>query len=143
MTPEVREATCLCLSAYLCKLLVNLKQAGSADLGPADAAGVTVVLNLGNCIHSVTAKGLEVVCVCVRIISMKAGICFSTFSILEEIVIALLIPRPKADSESVLGFTPKRGLLVMWRVGVVSQGRAALMALVYDINLKATGITGH
>lgn len=73
---------------------------------------------------------------------MKTSICLSSFSVLEEIVIALLFPRPKADSESGLGFIPKRGFLIMGRVAVLRCG-TALMALIYDINLKAIGITGR
>lgn len=53
-----REDTCLFSYTYLCKLLVNFKQAGSAGLGPAEAAGVAIVLDLGDSIHGVVAKGL-------------------------------------------------------------------------------------
>lgn len=129
--------------AYLSQLLVDLQQAGPVDLGPAHAACVAVVLNLGDGVHGVVAKGLQVVCVCVRVIGVIRGVCFSSLSSLEKIVIALLIPRPKADSQSVLGFVPKRGLFIMWGVRAVTHSCTTAVALVYDMDLKTTGATGR
>lgn len=129
--------------AYLGQLLVDLQQAGPVDLGPAHTACVAVVLNLGDSIHGVVAKGLQIVRVCVRIVDMKCGVCFRSISILEEAVIALLVARPKADSQSVLGFISKRGLFIMWGVCAVTHGCTTAMALVYDMDLKTTGTTGH
>lgn len=53
-----REDISLFSYTYLCKLLVNFKYAGSIGLGPAEAAGVAIVLDLGDSIHGVVAKGL-------------------------------------------------------------------------------------
>lgn len=53
-----RKDTHHALQAYLGQLLVDLQQAGPVDLGPAHAAGVAVVLNLGDSVHGVVAKGL-------------------------------------------------------------------------------------
>lgn len=96
---------------------MNVQQAGTVDLGaPLTLPGVAIVLNLGHSIHSVVAKGFsQVVCVCVRIVSVKTGICFSRFPQFGGIVVALPIPRPEADSKPVLAFIPKRGFLIMRR----------------------------
>lgn len=74
---------------------------------------------------------------------MKCGVCSSRVSILEEIVIALLIPRPEADSQSVLGFVSERGLFVVWGICAVTHGCTAAMALVYNMHLKTTSAAGH